>query len=129
MNLRPMTMADAYFLLELKNYPETRKFAIASNDEIKKEDHLKYLEDNIQYFQIIDNGWRCGATRIKNNEISIWIDKRFWGKGIASFVLGAVSKKGMIAHIVNGNIGSFRAFLNAGFKPIDYKENYYILQK
>ena len=130
MNLRPLTMADADFLLELKNYSETRKFAIASHDEIKKEDHYKWLENNIQYFQVIENyGVSLGVIRIKNNEISIWINKKIWGKRVASDILKEISERGMTAKIVNGNIGSFKAFVRAGFKPIDYKENYYILKK
>lgn len=137
MQLRPMTMADADKMLEWKNYPETRQFSIVSHEEIKKEDHYKYLKENLQYFQIIEghfspvyhkaeNGlatpelWPCGALRIQNNEISIWVDKFRQGMGIASFVLEEVSEKGMTAKIVEGNIASMRAFINAGFKPVSY---------
>jgi hypothetical protein len=42
--LRPMTIADADKMLTWKNYPETRQFAIASHEEIKREDHLQWLE-------------------------------------------------------------------------------------
>jgi len=127
MILRPMTIADADFMLELKNYPETRRFAIATHDEISKDSHYKWLEKNIQYFCVI--GDLQGAIRIQDNEISIWVDRKYWGKGIASWVLESISEVGMIAKIVNGNVGSFKAFIRAGFEPIDYKNNYYILQK
>ena len=129
MNLRPMLMSDADFMLELKNYAETRDFAIQSHEEIKLIDHLKWLEKNIIFFQIIetDSGRRIGAIRIFGNEISIWIERNFWGLGVATQTIKKVASKGMFAKIVNGNIGSFRAFIEAGFKPVAYKENFYML--
>jgi RimJ/RimL family protein N-acetyltransferase len=130
MKLRPMAMDDAYFMLELKNYPETRRFSIVSHDEIKPEEHYQWLEKNIQYFQVItDNDKKIGAIRIKDYEISIWVDREFWKKGIATYILQYVSKKGMTCKIVNGNVGSFKAFVRAGFEPIGYTDNYYTLKK
>ena len=131
MQLRKMTMQDADKMLEWKNYPETREYAIATHDEIKKADHYKWLEQNLQYFQVIPNisGGVIGFIRIENNEISIWLDREYWGKGIASFYLEEISEKGMFCKIVDGNISSFRSFLNAGFKPIAHEHNYYILEK
>ena len=133
MILRKMTMTDADKMLEWKNYSETRQFAIVAKEEIKKEDHLAWLKDNIQYFQVIElsveTGEPCGAVRIKDNEISIWIDRKFWGKGVASYILDEVSEVGMTAKIVEGNVGSMRAFIKADFKPISYHKNYYIFQR
>lgn len=125
MKLRPMTIEDAGKMLEWKNYPETRKFAIASHDEIKIENHLKWLESNIQYFQMIDDK---GAIRIQDNEVSIWIDRQFWGEGLASKAIKLVSKNGFIAKIVEGNIASMRAFLKAGYLPVSYQDGYYIFK-
>ena len=138
-----MEMADADFMLQLKNDPETRRFSIVSQEEIKKEDHYKWLEENLQYFQIIqsDNAvtqdgkgnFVCyspiGAVRIQNNEVSIWIDRMFRGNGMASYVLEMVSEVGMTAKIVEGNLASMNCFINAGFKPIKKNNNYYIFQK
>lgn len=131
MNLRPMEMSDADFMLELKNYLETRQFAIKSQDKIKLVDHLKWLEKHIIFFQVIetDNNRRIGAVRIFGGEISIWIDKDFWGLGVASQIITKVCEAGMFAKIVDGNVGSFRAFIKAGFKPVAHESNYYILQK
>ena len=136
MKLRPMTMEDADFMLSLKNDPQTRDFAIVSHDEISKEDHYKWLEDNLQYFQVIESDVRCGAVRIHNNEVSIWIDSPFRGKGIATFILNKVSENGMIAHIVEGNVASMKAFIRAGFEPINYVSqvapincNFYIFKR
>ena|SRR3990167_6002588 len=126
MNLRPMTIEDADKMLEWKNYPETRKFTIATDVEIKKEDHLKYIENNLQYFQMIRvEGEVVGAVRIKDNEIAIWIDRSFWGYGFASEAIKMVSTKDMIAKIVEGNISSMRAFIKAGYLPKEYKQEPY----
>ena len=111
-----MMMSDAKLMLKWKNYPETRKFAIASHKKIKWTDHLKWLKKNIQYFQIINNGQ--GAVRVQNKEVSIWIDKKFWGQGLAKEAVKLVSKKGYTATIVEGNRASQQVFINAGFEPI-----------
>lgn len=121
MNLRPMTMDDADKMLEWKNYPETRQFAIVGLFEIRREEHIKWLEQNVQYFQIIEvDGKKAGAVRINGGEISIWIDRDFRGKGLATDVIKSVSQPGMIAKIVDGNIASMRAFIKCGYVPISY---------
>src|SRR5690242_10556255 len=117
MNLRPMKMEDADFMLELKNDPDTRRFAIKSHEEIKKEDHYQWLKENIHFFQII-MGYthRIGAIRVENHkEISIWIAKDFRGLGVACEVIKQIVKPYMTAKIVHGNIASMRTFIKAGF--------------
>lgn len=121
MELRPMTMEDADKMLEWKNYPETRMFALKSHAEIYREDHLKWLEKNIQYFQIIIHDNKvAGAIRLENNEISVWIDKAFRGIGLATQAIKAVSRVGTIARIVPANIPSIKAFIRCGFVPEQY---------
>jgi RimJ/RimL family protein N-acetyltransferase len=124
-----MTMADADKMLEWKNYPETRKFAIVSHEEIKREDHLKWLEKNLKYFQIIDSSMDVmGAVRVQNNEVSIWVDRKYRGKGVAVWAVSRVSKPGMTAKIVEGNVASMRVFIKCGYLPIEHIDNYYIFQ-
>lgn len=130
MILRPMTMADADKMLEWKNYPETRMFSIVSKEEIKKEDHYKYLEANLQYFQIIESHMDIvGAVRVHDNEISIWIDRTHWGKGIASTVIKMVSNSGSTAKIAQGNFASMSAFARNGFIPISYYDGVFTFKK
>lgn len=131
MKLRLMTMDDAEFMLELKNYPETRQFAIKSDLMILREDHLKWLEQHVQEFKVIVSETKnpVGAVRVHEKEISIWIDRNYWGKGIATKTINTVAEKGHWARIVDGNVGSFRAFTKAGFYPVFHAENYYILRK
>lgn len=127
-----MTMEDADFMLKLKNDPATRNFAIIAKDEIKREDHIIWLEKNIQYFRVIEafsGSERVGAIRIQDNEVSIWIDKEFRSANVAKRILIMETKLGMKAKIVDGNIPSMRAFIRAGFLPVSHHENYYIFQK
>lgn len=133
MTLRPMTMDDADKMLEWKNYSETRLFSILTPQIITKENHYYWLRRNLEFFQIIQGtNNSIGAIRIKDNEISIWIDRAFWGQGIASRILKQVSTPKMKARILPGNIASIRSFLTAGFKPVHYVTNspsYYIFEK
>jgi len=129
MKLRPMTMEYADKMLEWKNYPETRKFAIVSHEEIKREDHIKWLEKNIQDFSTIFTQYKvCGAVRVCDNEISIWIDRDFWGQGLATKVIKKVSYHGLQAKIVKENIASMKVFIKAGYVPIKDCGAYYLFQ-
>ena len=130
MKLRPMLMTDADDMLRWKNYDETRAFAIETHEAISAEDHYRWLEKNLEYFQIIhDDTNTVGAIRIKDYEISVWVDRNFWKQGIATYILQHVSKKGMTAKIVPANIASMRAFIRAGFEPISFHETYYTFKK
>lgn len=133
MKLRQMTFADADFLLEIKNYPETIRFSIITEEEIKKEDHYKWLEQNIQYFQIIvdERYGDIGAIRFKDGDVSIWIDRKYWKQGRATYALQTFCQRGQTAKIVEGNIGSMKAFVRAGFEPTDYnyEGSYYTFKK
>lgn len=135
--LRPMTLADSDFMLTLKNDHETRKFAIVSHDEIKKEDHVKWLEKNLQYFRIIGDAdkedVRLGAIRVQDLEVSIWIAKAFRNQGVAKKTLKLICGEGMWCKIVDSNLASMRAFIFAGFRPVEhidlYTASYYIYKK
>ncbi len=133
--LRKMRMSDADFMLDLKNLPETRQYAILSDKEIKKEDHMKWLPKNIKYFQVIEgideNGkHRLGAVRVQDNEVSVWVSREHRGKQVAQRVLHQISDIGMTAKIVAQNIPSMRAFIGAGFRPTEFVDNkYYIFKR
>ncbi len=131
MQLRPMEMKDADFMLSLKNDPDTRKFAIQTHDEISKESHYKWLADNLQYFRVIEDrdGKLMGAIRIQDKEVSIWVDKEFRKMGIATYVLQHECDRSMFAKIVEGNVASMRCFIRAGFEPYSHQGWYYIFKK
>lgn len=129
LKLRPALFDDADFLLELKNDPIMRKFAVVSHNKITKKAHMAWLEMNIGgIFIIEEKGLRLGMFRIANGEVSINLSTICRGRGIGSRVLRKFCPKGVWAKIVNGNVPSMKIFLNNGFKIVDYKENYYVLE-
>lgn len=136
MRIRPMILEDADFMLELKNYPETRQFSISTPHEIKREDHLTWLEKNIEHFQVIEEfnnvPIKIAAVRFVDNEVSVWVHQKYRGMGYAVSAINGVKKDGCIAKIVIRNIPSIRAFIKAGFKPIELVEGvmktYYIFE-
>ena len=115
--LRKATMDDADYLLFLKNDKVMRKFAVVSNDKIKKADHIKWLKDNIDTVSIVVyRGERAGMFRVtKDREVSINLDPLYRGQGLGGKVLKHCPK-GVWAKIVNGNVPSMRIFLANGFK-------------
>lgn len=122
-------MEDADYLLALKNDPVMRKFAVVSNDKIKKADHINWLKGNIDTISIVlYEGVRAGMFRVtKDKEVSINIDPAYRGKGLGGKVL-KYCPKDVWAKIVNGNVPSMRIFLANGFKITGYENDYYILK-
>jgi RimJ/RimL family protein N-acetyltransferase len=116
MKLRPMKISDAKLMFKWKNYPETRRFALLTHKKIKLADHLRWLKNNLQHFQIINDN--MGAIRVQDKEVSIWIDRKYWGQGLATEAIKKVSKKGYTAKIVVDNIASQKVFIKNGFRPI-----------
>lgn len=148
MTLRPMTMDDADFMLELKNDPITREFAILTHDEIQRDAHIAWLEKHLHEFQVIQEfrDRNIGAVRVQDVtiptppgyaktysgsdlEVSIWIASKYRGCGWGSDALRSVRKMRMSAKIVIGNVPSMRAFIKAGFHPEKLVDNtYYIFR-
>ena len=123
-------MDDAQALLNWKNDPVMRRFSIATHDEIKMEDHLKWLEKHLDEIYIIcDHRDTYGDVRLEGNGIAIKIDPHFRGMGIGTkaIKLAQDMRDELIAFIVNGNVPSMRLFLGAGFKITGYRNGYYIL--
>jgi len=133
MKFRKVTMEDADFLLDLKNDPEVRKWAIVTHQEIKRENHLFWLEKKLKekgiYFYILIEDDNCvGDLRVEaDREISVRIVKEFRGKGLARQALGLIAGK-FYAKIVEGNLASMNLFIKSGFKFTDYKEGVYLLK-
>ena len=130
MRLRDADMRDAHLLFDWKNDRAVRKAAILTDQKIDWKGHLKWLEKNVDYIQIIEVGGRpVGDVRITKDEVAIKIDPKFRGKGIALSVLRRVSKKGMTAKIVPSNIASMNLFFKAGFIPMKFKGTHYIFTR
>lgn len=129
-SIRPATMEDADFLLVLKNDPVMRQFAVVTPEEIKMEDHLKWLQDHVNEMFIVElNGLRAGMFRVsQDREVSINLHPDFHGKGLGQEVVSQFCPKGVWAKIVNGNVPSMKLFLANGFKIMSYENNYYVLK-
>lgn len=131
--VRKATMHDADFLLRVKNDSETRKNSIVTHRKILRKNHLKWLKDRIKRNDVVlfvimnQNGERCGDIRfdIEPNgtaEVSVRIDRKQRGKGIASQIVGRIGpyvadayKVKLTAKIVDGNLASLMVFLKNGY--------------
>lgn len=61
-------------------------------------------------------------------EVSYWIGKEYWGKGIAtkalSALLGGIKKRPLYAHAAKDNLGSIRVLKKNGFTIDGYDKGY-----
>lgn len=124
--LRRASMADARQLLAWKNEADTRANSIVSQDEIKMDDHLVWLEktladERVEFFIIQWNGNDAGDLRINcdedDREVSIRLDKKYRGCGLATRAISMVRGPNLIAKIVATNVASMRSFIANGFRP------------
>ena len=132
-------MDDADILLAWKNEEDTRKNSIVTQDIITRENHLSWLKEclsdsNRELNIILLDEAPVGDVRLdKGNEIeiSIRLDRKYRGKGLATAVIGMFPAP-LIAKIVTRNLASMRVFISNGFKPYEYvqgKVAYYIFRK
>lgn len=144
---RKATMDDALDLLKWKNELDTRMNSIVTDEEIKIDDHLIWLaktlaDRDVEFWIIEKDGEAIGDLRLnhreRESEISIRLDKRFRGKGVATEVIGMVNPgsipKGrrLVAKIRAHNIASMRSFIVNGFRPerfIESPVSYYVFKK
>ncbi len=126
--LRPAIMDDAEFLLELKNDPVMRQFAVVTQNEIELGAHLDWLDSHLHEIQIIEvmrywNWRRVGMIRMsEDREVSINVHWKFRGIGIAYAVLSTYCPNNVWAKIVEGNQASYRLFTGCGFVPTSQEE-------
>ena len=142
---RPATALDAPDLLQWKNDPVTRKFSIATHDEITESQHAAWMtamlaDPNRRTYIIEYDGHPCGDVRIEVHaehvEIAVKLDQHFRGRGIGSKAIRTVGnivqqemKKRLIAKIVYGNVASMRLFESCGYRVYSHGEGYYICSK
>lgn len=124
---RKVIMSDAEDLLRWKNEPDTRANSIVTDAIIELEGHLMWLEKTladktVEFYIIQLNGESIGDLRLnhgkKETEVSIRMDKRFRGKGLATHVIGLIEPgKVLVAKIRAHNLASMRVFYSNGFRP------------
>lgn len=133
MQLRKVKFDDAEQLLEWKNDKETRLNALVTQEKIKMENHLKWLEKRLKKggFYIITNGKiDYGDLRFEENEITIRISPKYRNMGIGKWAIKKAQKMFpyLWAKIVIRNINSLNLFIHCGFKITEFKKTHYILK-
>jgi len=131
--LRSATIEDAKTIFIWRNFPETRKFSLNSQ-EIDWEMHMNWFSQTLQMKDRIlliamEGTESIGVIRydIKEHsaEVSIYLVPGLYGKGWGVKLLEAGRKwlsncfpaiKSVTANILCENIASLKAFKKAGFK-------------
>ncbi|AZA84391.1 N-acetyltransferase [Chryseobacterium lactis] len=130
--LRPTTIADLDILFEFQLDPEANHLAaFTSKDSFNKEAYLakytKLLNDPTVNNQTIMFGDTIAGSIAKfvmegDTEITYWIDKSFWGKGIATTALKSFltieTTRPIFGRVAFDNSGSQKVLENCGFVKI-----------
>ena len=114
-SIRRARLDDARFVYDLRFMDESVKSNCWSQDVPVFDDHLEYFKEHLDEYYIIGNRW--GFIRQGIDGIGIYLSPEYRNRGIGSDVLR--NFKGS-ATIKMGNLSSFFAFLNAGFKPVGW---------
>lgn len=138
--LRQVNINDAKNLLKWKNEQDTRNNSIVSTQPITLVNHMEWLkktlaDPNISFYIIDINGEPAGDVRLNysdnETEISIRMDKKYRGMGLATQVIGMFHGH-LIAKIVAHNIPSMRVFIANGYRPAKFLTEpvpHYIFEK
>lgn len=124
LNTRLVTIEDAEMLLGWKNEEDTRKNSIATDAVIEMVDHMSWLSKRLQdtplnFWVILLDDEPVGDLRLEGQEISIRMDKKYRGMGLATQVIAMFSGP-LVAKVRTHNIASMRVFLANGFRPIEH---------
>lgn len=90
------------------------------------------LNRDIQKMTIIHNGCVAGSIlkfeQFGNPEVSYWIGKQYWGKGIATgallHFLPKIKVRPLYARAAKDNLGSIRVLEKCGFERFDEDKGY-----
>jgi len=130
--LRPTTVADLDILFEFQLEPEARYLAaFMSKDSTDREAYLakftKLLADPTINNQTIMAGNEVAGSIAKfiiegDAEITYWIDKPFWGNGVATTALKNFltleTTRPIFGRVAFDNLGSQKVLENCGFVKI-----------
>jgi RimJ/RimL family protein N-acetyltransferase len=122
--LRKAKIDDGTFVLSLRNksYVQLSSWNTRFID-IKA--HLNFWINNYKDYWIIQterNHKPIGFVKIKDSEVGIAIDKRFWNQGYGKCALNELMKKNkkLKATIKFDNVHSLCFFIKCGFMPKGY---------
>lgn len=141
-HLRPVTPSDAKYIFDLQQLPETRKFARQPKPP-QWEEHLIWFKNKLSnpscIFSVVQaNKVDAGIARLDFDtqgkpwpqyEVSIFLDPKFYGQGIASAALKELSLMVPFANIkafvMEENLASKKTFERAGYR---FQGEYYTYQ-
>ena len=130
--LREVEEADADALFEQMRDPESVRMAAFTardpEDRAAFDAHLRRLRtsSDILFKAVTLDGEFVGTVGSfvmdGDTEITYWIDRRHWGKGVASRALGLLLElertRPIYGRAASDNLGSLRVLAKAGFVPI-----------
>ncbi|HET7046139.1 MAG TPA: GNAT family N-acetyltransferase [Gaiellaceae bacterium] len=131
-SLRPLEDSDLDAVFEQMKDPESvRMAAFTARDPADRDAflaHMSRIRDDPSTLQrVIDaDGAVAGTigsfTIDDRAEVTYWVDRAYWGRGIASAaleaLLGMVTERPMFARAASDNAASLRVLEKAGFRRV-----------
>lgn len=127
--LRPVDDSDLDALFEQKRDPESVRMAAFTakdpDDRTAFDVHMAKIRTSpeVTMRAITADGRLVGSIASfvveGDTEVTYWIDRSFWGQGIAgralALFLESVSVRPLFAHVASDNVGSLKVLQKAGF--------------
>ncbi|WP_372368987.1 GNAT family N-acetyltransferase [Candidatus Uabimicrobium sp. HlEnr_7] len=132
--LRNVHIDDLYIFFEQQLDPKARWMCAFGNDPDKKDLFVtkwkKMLVDpTVLIKTIILNDEIIGNIMSYKSEISYWIGKEFWGKGLATkavvyFLTNVEKKRPIYARVAEDNLGSRRVLTKCNFEVVGEEKGF-----
>ena len=137
-SLRPLEDRDLDTIFQLLTDPESiRMAAFTAEDQTDRRAFLNRMSrvraDPTTSNKVIDVDGAIAGTiasfRMDDQlEVTYWIDRKRWGKGIASaalqILLAETAERPMYARAASDNVGSLRVLEKAGFRPVGVNSDF-----
>ena len=137
-SLRPLEDRDLDTIYQLVTDPESvRMAAFTAEDQTDRRAFLNRMSrlraDTSVSYRVIDVDGSIAGTiasfRIDNQpEVTYWVDRTQWGKGIASaalqILLAETAERPLDARAASDNVGSLRVLEKAGFRRVGVNRDF-----
>jgi RimJ/RimL family protein N-acetyltransferase len=137
-SLRPLEDRDLDTIYQQVTDPESvRMAAFTAEDQIDRRAFLNRMsrlraDTSVSYRAIDVDGAVAGTIasfRIDNKpEVTYWVDRTQWGKGIASaalqILLAETAERPLYARAASDNVGSLRVLEKAGFRRVGVNRDF-----
>ena len=125
-SLKSVTNSDVKFLFDLLKERDPR-VNISHRKMPTYSQHTKFIKSKpySKWYIILKSKQKIGSIYLsKNDEIGIFLSKKFWGKNVGNFALNELMKKNprkrFLANVNPKNKKSISFFKNNNFKLIQY---------